>query len=134
MLGVAGGDELEFRFDIGRDGCGGNDGWYIDNVAVTICKLKTAIRATPVTDLGRTSKVKVAVDPVASTGTIVGLVELTRANGDVVDQVPLDGGRATFVLPAGTATGTRSMSVNYLGNATYLPSTDTVTVTLGRQR
>ena len=25
---------VQFRFDIGRDGCGGNDGWYVDNVAV----------------------------------------------------------------------------------------------------
>ena len=33
MLGVAAGDKVEFRFDIGRDGCGGNDGWYVDNVA-----------------------------------------------------------------------------------------------------
>ena len=40
MLGVAGGDEVEFRFDIGRDGCGGNDGWYVDNVQVTVCKVK----------------------------------------------------------------------------------------------
>jgi Thermolysin metallopeptidase, alpha-helical domain/PA domain len=40
MLGVAGGDELQFRFDIGRDGCGGIDGWYVDNVAVTLCKAK----------------------------------------------------------------------------------------------
>ena len=37
MLGVAGGDEVEFRFDIGRDGCGGNDGWYVDNIEVTTC-------------------------------------------------------------------------------------------------
>jgi Zn-dependent metalloprotease len=40
MLNVRGGDEVQFRFDIGRDGCGGNDGWYVDNVAVTLCKLK----------------------------------------------------------------------------------------------
>jgi Zn-dependent metalloprotease len=40
MVNVRGGDEVQFRFDIGRDGCGGNNGWYIDNVAVTLCKLK----------------------------------------------------------------------------------------------
>ena len=40
MLGVTGGDEVQFRFDIGRDGCGGNDGWYVDNVEVTVCKVK----------------------------------------------------------------------------------------------
>jgi Zn-dependent metalloprotease len=40
MLQVAQGDELQLRFDIGRDGCGGNDGWYVDNVTVTVCNTK----------------------------------------------------------------------------------------------
>ena len=134
MLGVAGGDELEFRFDIGRDGCGGTDGWYIDNVAVSICKLKTTTTATPVASAGRTSQVKVTVDPVASTGTVPGVVELTKANGDLVAEGRLRLGRVTLDVPAGTGTGTRSMSVEYLGNATYLPSADTVTVQLARRR
>ena len=30
--------QVQFRFDIGRDGCGGNDGWYVDNVEVATCK------------------------------------------------------------------------------------------------
>ena len=32
------GSAIEVRFDIGRDGCGGDDGWYVDNVQVTTCK------------------------------------------------------------------------------------------------
>jgi hypothetical protein len=36
-LGVGGGDRLRLRFDIGRDGCGGIDGWYVDDVKVTVC-------------------------------------------------------------------------------------------------
>jgi hypothetical protein len=35
---VKAGKKLQLRFDIGRDGCGGNDGWYVDNVTVTICR------------------------------------------------------------------------------------------------
>ena len=31
---------MQFRFDIGRDGCGGNDGWYVDDVTVTVCRVK----------------------------------------------------------------------------------------------
>ena len=36
-LGVGAGDKLKLRFDIGRDGCGGIDGWYVDDVTVTVC-------------------------------------------------------------------------------------------------
>ncbi|WGX99238.1 M4 family metallopeptidase [Nocardioides sp. L-11A] len=31
------GDTVQFRFDFGMDGCNGNDGWYIDNVALSVC-------------------------------------------------------------------------------------------------
>jgi hypothetical protein len=36
-LGVRAGQTLHLRFDIGRDGCGGIDGWYVDDVTVTVC-------------------------------------------------------------------------------------------------
>jgi hypothetical protein len=36
-LGVKAGQTLHLRFDIGRDGCGGIDGWYVDDVTVTVC-------------------------------------------------------------------------------------------------
>ena len=32
--GAEPGDAVQLRFDIGRDGCGGIDGWYVDNVKV----------------------------------------------------------------------------------------------------
>lgn len=35
---AAAGDSLTFRFDMGRDGCNGVDGWYVDNVAVEVCE------------------------------------------------------------------------------------------------
>jgi hypothetical protein len=35
--GVKPGDSVTFRFDIGRDGCGGFEGWYVDNVEVATC-------------------------------------------------------------------------------------------------
>jgi len=37
-LGVGKNDTVRLRFDFGRDGCGGQDGWYVDNVRVSICK------------------------------------------------------------------------------------------------
>ena len=34
--------QLRLRFDMGRDGCGGIDGWYVDNVKVTNCERRDA--------------------------------------------------------------------------------------------
>ncbi|MEE4272380.1 MAG: M4 family metallopeptidase [Thermoanaerobaculales bacterium] len=33
---ASGGDTIVLRFDFGTDGCGGNDGWYVDNVKVVM--------------------------------------------------------------------------------------------------
>jgi Zn-dependent metalloprotease len=37
-LRIRAGQDVRFRFDIGRDGCGGIDGWYVDDVTVTVCQ------------------------------------------------------------------------------------------------
>lgn len=34
---VAGGDAIRIRFDMGKDGCSGTDGWYVDDVRVYDC-------------------------------------------------------------------------------------------------
>ena len=39
-VGVHRGDKVRLRFDMGRDGCNGSDGWYVDNVKVQVCKPK----------------------------------------------------------------------------------------------
>ena len=36
-LGVAGGSTIQLRFDFGNDGCTGIDGWYVDDVTVSLC-------------------------------------------------------------------------------------------------
>jgi Zn-dependent metalloprotease len=36
--GAKAGDVVQFRFDMGRDGCNGVDGWYVDDIAVQVCK------------------------------------------------------------------------------------------------
>lgn len=43
--GVKPGDKVTFRFDIGRDGCGGLEGWYVDNIEVVTCLLAPAVTA-----------------------------------------------------------------------------------------
>ncbi|MFM7735905.1 MAG: hypothetical protein ACKPBU_07990, partial [Alphaproteobacteria bacterium] len=36
-VGVKPGDVVRLRFDMGMDGCTGNDGWYVDDLAVYAC-------------------------------------------------------------------------------------------------
>ncbi|KRF20751.1 M4 family metallopeptidase [Nocardioides sp. Soil796] len=38
------GGSFQIRFDIGRDGCGGIDGWYVDDVRVTLCLVGKGIK------------------------------------------------------------------------------------------
>jgi hypothetical protein len=39
-IGVVPGDRIRLRYDFGMDGCSGNDGWYVDDVAVKSCNTK----------------------------------------------------------------------------------------------
>ena len=39
-LGVKMGDTIRLRYDMGMDGCTGNDGWYVDDVKVRACVVK----------------------------------------------------------------------------------------------
>ncbi|MEO5704632.1 MAG: M4 family metallopeptidase [Candidatus Limnocylindrales bacterium] len=38
--GVRPGDSIKLRFEFGRDGCGGRDGWYVDNVKIQSCNAR----------------------------------------------------------------------------------------------
>jgi Zn-dependent metalloprotease len=38
MVGVSPGDTVQLRFDFGRDGCGGIDGWYVDDITLSTCR------------------------------------------------------------------------------------------------
>jgi Zn-dependent metalloprotease len=37
MVGINPGDTVQLRFDFGRDGCGGIDGWYVDDITMSTC-------------------------------------------------------------------------------------------------
>jgi hypothetical protein len=41
------GATVKFRFDMGRDGCGGLDGWYVDNVTLVACEAAAPPAPTP---------------------------------------------------------------------------------------
>ncbi len=43
QIGVVSGSNIKFRFEMGTDGCNGNDGWYIDEIYVYNCEFALAV-------------------------------------------------------------------------------------------
>jgi hypothetical protein len=134
--GVKAGDTVQLRFDIGRDGCGGVDGWYIDNVSITVCKTAVALTAAhtpePVT-AGSPSSIDVTAARTADTvgGKPTGLAVLRGPSGAIVAQQALDvDGRTSFALPATLPAGVSTYRVDYQGDDTFGASSVPVTVTV----
>jgi Zn-dependent metalloprotease len=50
-LGLDPGETIQFRWDFGTDGCGGIDGWYIDDVRVYTCAVTSVQFATSATSV-----------------------------------------------------------------------------------
>ncbi len=73
--GVAPGDTIALRLAMGRDGCGGNDGWYVDDVEVVTCtESDTPTPTEPTT--GTTSPTTGPTDP--TTGPTTGPTSDTK--------------------------------------------------------
>jgi Zn-dependent metalloprotease len=135
-IGVLPGDTVQFRFDIGRDGCGGNDGWYVDNIRVSLCKAAATVAAVhqpePST-YGRASTVKVSVDRGPGTaGTApTGVVVLRNASGTNLGEATLNSdGDAVLPVRATLPAGVRTLRVDYRGDGTFAPTVQPVTVTV----
>ena len=45
-MGIQAGDTIQLQFAIGRDGCGGVKGWWVDNVQVVVCEDATNLTMT----------------------------------------------------------------------------------------
>ncbi|WP_182526574.1 M4 family metallopeptidase [Nocardioides dongkuii] len=141
------GDELRFRFDMGRDGCGGLDGWYVDNVSVTVCE-KVAASRTRAHAVPRTivkGGVFRAAVKVTTPGDKRATARAAAAGGKV--QIIFRGkvlatgklNRAGRVLIKVTRTdrlkpGTRTLTASYLGSRTVAPSKDTFRLKVIKKR
>jgi Zn-dependent metalloprotease len=131
--GVKAGDSVQVRFDIGRDGCGGVDGWYVDDVSITVCEdTNTTVTATHSPEpsrFGTASQVDATVSATKG-GTPTGTVDVVKADGTKLGTATLAGGKATIALPAKLAVGTQVLTVKYAGNGGFKPSSGTVSVTV----
>lgn len=132
--GVKTGDIVVFRFDVGRDGCGGIKGWSVDNIKLIDCKLPTKVTAAhkpePSTQ-GEASTAEVTVTRDGSTGSApVGEVVITDAAGTELGRANLSQGKASVPLPATLPAGKHTLTATYLGNRTLASSSATFNATV----
>lgn len=113
------GDEVQFRFDLGRDGCNGVEGWAVDNVSVSFCTEK-AVPEISAASLKK-GKVTVTVDGDRASGEIV-----VSEKGHRVGRFHLNKNKeqATFR----SSPGKHTFTVSYSGDRKNEPVTETVTV------
>lgn len=128
-LGLKAGDTFKIRFDFGRDGCGGNDGWYVDDLTLSVCKKVaeiTAVHNPEPSTYGNASTVDVTATPDATGTVTLKFGQFLQGTATVVDGV------ASVPLPANARAGTYAMTLDYSGNDSYGPSSTPVTVTIGK--
>jgi Zn-dependent metalloprotease len=137
-LGAQPGDTLQLRFDIGRDGCGGIDGWYVDNVTVSTCT-EAGIHADASTTLAKAPKqvafradFQVDVRVASASGRpAAGTVEI-RENGEAIATGRLDKGRVKVTVQRDLAPGEHELVASYLGDDTTAPGEDAFVVLVKR--
>ncbi|WP_310528951.1 M4 family metallopeptidase [Nocardioides sp.] len=133
-VGVAGPATVRFRFNVGRDGCGGVDGWYVDNVSVSVCEaatVTTAVHKPEPSLLGQASTVDVKVARNGNTGLPPkGQVSLIDEHGVTLSTGTLLTGAATLAVPGTIPAGVHVMKVAYAGDHITAPSSAPVTVTV----
>nr|WP_260173833.1 M4 family metallopeptidase [Nocardioides albus] len=113
------GDTVKFRFDMGRDGCNGVEGWAIDNVSVSYCTEKAVPEISA--ESPKKGKVEITVDGERAGGEIV-----VSENGKRVGRFTLKDEEAIFRANRGTHT----YEVTYSGDRRNEAITKTVTVTV----
>ncbi len=136
-IGVTGGTQVKLRLDMGRDGCGGIDGWYVDNLKVTNCESPTqpppamlasttGATADPKKVVkGKSFKVNVVVG--ATGATPAGTVEIYKGT-KLLATGTLASGKVTIKVSKKMAKklkkGKNTLTAKYLGSATILASQD----------
>jgi hypothetical protein len=131
--GAKAGDTIQIRFDLGRDGCGGVDGWYVDDVSISVCEATntkvTAVHVPEPVAFGEASRVDVTV-AADKGGVPTGAVDLVKADGTKIAGGTLAAGKVSLNLPTDLPVGTHVLTAKYLGSGGFNASSGTVTVTV----
>lgn len=141
---AAAGSSVRFRFDMGRDGCNGVDGWYVDNVKVEVCEAPVTPTPTPSptptpTPTGKSetdTKVKLKPRKVHRGDAFKVIVKVTSAAGEATGKVKvlldgksvakrrLDDGRVVVRVKRLLTLGKHKVVAKYLGSGTMQRSKD----------
>ncbi len=125
-LGVEAGDTIQLQLDFGRDGCGGLDGWYVDNLTVSLCKTKTKtkVSAKPSTvRSGKPFRATVAVSALDGGDAPDGMVQLF-AGSKKVGKATLSRGTAKITVTKKLRPGRYTLKAKYAGDeGEFLAST-----------
>jgi hypothetical protein len=131
------GDTVSFRFDMGRDGCNGVDGWYLDNLVVQTCAKNPVATRTSVVDAparaerGRPFTVKVKV---TSDGpTPVGRVVISKGSLFLGRDALNGNGIATITVRRVFRLGEHTLTAAYKGADRFKPSSRNFTVRIVRR-
>lgn len=137
-LGAEAGDSVRFAFVMGRDGCNGFDGWYVDDVELTVCdelpppvasKVKAVAKPAKIKKAGK-SKVTVTVTAAGATATgkvSVMLKSKTLAKGT------LSKGKVVLTIKGKQLKlGKNKLTVKYAGSPTVKAGSAKVTITRKR--
>ena len=125
------GDTVKLRFAMGRDGCGGVDGWYVDNVKIVICKADIASKtvSTGAPNPVKRTRTIVATTKVTATGTTpTGRVQIWTGGARVGSGTLNSYGTVKIWITKDFPVGTRTFTAKYLGSTMVKPSSDTFTV------
>lgn len=132
--GVNPGETIKLRLAVGRDGCGGNDGWYVDDIKIALCEVVATVSGTHVPNpskYGTASKLNVKVvggGTDAPSGTVV-----VKKGSSTLGTVTLSAtGTGSLTLPKTLAVGTNTLTLNYSGDANYGASTGTAKATVSK--
>ncbi|HRD60412.1 M4 family metallopeptidase [uncultured Nocardioides sp.] len=143
--GVQPGQSVQLRFDIGRDGCGGVDGWYVDNVQVTYCQVVTTPPASSTVEAAAKPKqiqdghgFKVKVKVTTAGGPAAGAVEIYKGSKLLGTGTLGADGKVTIEISKHKADqlkiGKNTLTAKYLGSATTTASQDSFTVTVKHKK
>lgn len=131
------GATVQFRFDMGRDGCNGVTGWYVDNVTVVQCAELVALPTTtevvsvkpdPV-ERGKPFTVKVEVD---ADQTPTGRVQIRKGDRNLGRAALDDRGIAVVEVRAKLPVGKHTLVAAYLGDDGFDPSRTTFRIKVVR--
>lgn len=132
--GVAPGSTIKLQFAIGRDGCGGNDGWYVDDIKVAVCEAAATVTATHVPNpsrYGTASKLNVKVVG-GGTDTPSGTVAVKRGSSTLGTVTLSATGTGSLTLSKTLPVGSNTLTLNYSGDTNYDPSTGTAKATVAK--